>query len=110
MVDTELTGDPNGVSHRNIDPKTGQQKAYVILSKEERLKGFVEPVRYKYIHTRCGGVTTMASSIAETYARDPSFYGGTFCCHCKKHFPIGKDGEFVWDGTNQKVGTRLESE
>lgn len=47
----------------------------------------------------------MGQSLAETYARDPSFYAGTFCCRCGSHFPVGADGEFVWDGTNQKVGT-----
>jgi hypothetical protein len=51
---------------------------------------------------RCGVVTTMASSIAETYARDPKFYGGTFCMGCGKHYPVG---EFVWEGTDEKVGS-----
>lgn len=53
----------------------------------------------------CGTVTTMARSLAETYARDPGFYSGTFCVGCGKHFPVGEDGEFVWDGTDEKVGT-----
>ena len=55
----------------------------------------------------CGTVTTMGLSLAETYARDPSFYGATFCCECRAHLPVG---EFVWianDGkeTDEKVGT-----
>jgi hypothetical protein len=33
------------------------------------------------------------------------FYSGTFCCGCGTHFPVGETGEFVWDGTNEKVGT-----
>jgi hypothetical protein len=47
----------------------------------------------------------MGQTLAETYARDPAFYSGTFCCGCGKHFPVGEDGEFVWDGTDVKVGT-----
>lgn len=153
--DTELTGDPDGVSHRKIDPETGQQKAYVVLTAEERAKGFVEPVRRSYIHVGpskpeglrelteeekmryegfgyamfqpyddddavvgkywtqdeldriggCNGKTTIAQNIAETYARDPKFYDGTFCAVCKEHFPLG---EFVWEGTDQMVGTRSQ--
>lgn len=49
--------------------------------------------------------TVMGVALAETYARDPSFYGGTFCCGCGAHFPVGKKGEFVWDGTHERVGT-----
>ena len=107
--DTELTNDPDGVSHRQLDPKTGMQAAYVVLSEEERAKGFVEPLRHSYIHEKCGGKTTMALSLAETFACDPDFYTGTFCVVCGEHFPVGADGEFVWDGTTQKVGTRLQS-
>ncbi len=50
----------------------------------------------------CGVRTTMGLSIAETYARDPKFYGGTFCCGCGKHLPVN---EFVWDGTSERVGS-----
>lgn len=53
----------------------------------------------------CGVVTTMALPLAETYARDPGYYGGTYCCGCKTHLPVGAYGEFVWDGTNERVGT-----
>lgn len=91
--------------HRAIDPKTGQQQDYVVLAEAERAQGFVRPVRRSYVHLKCGTKTTMAQSIAETYARDPYFYGGTFCCGCRNHFPVGANGEFVWDGTNEKVGT-----
>ena len=83
----------------------GQQEGYVVLAEEERAKGFVRPVRRSYKHLKCGTITTMGQTIAETYARDPSFYSGTFCCACAAHFPVGEDGEFVWDGTNEKVGT-----
>lgn len=47
----------------------------------------------------------MGDTLAQTYARQPDFYSGTFCCHCHAHFPVGADGEFVWQGTDQKVGT-----
>lgn len=85
--------------------KTGQQQGYVVLAEEERAKGFVRPVRTSYKHLKCGGVTTMGQSLAETYARSPSFYSGTFCSHCRAHFPVGEAGEFVWDGIDEKVGT-----
>lgn len=53
----------------------------------------------------CGAVTTMGQAIAETYAREPRFYGATFCVRCQMHRPVGEDGEFVWEGTHEKVGT-----
>lgn len=111
MRKTTLTdGSPVTPDHREIDPKTGMQKGYVVLSAEERAKGFVEPMRRSYVHEKCGVVTTMGQSLAETYARDPFFYSGTFCAGCRGHFPVGEDGEFVWDGTRQKVGTRATGE
>ena len=42
----------------------------------------------------CGVATKMGQALSETYARDPKFYGATFCCGCGKHFPVS---EFVWD-------------
>jgi hypothetical protein len=103
---TTLHGmDPDGPEHREIDPSTGMQKDYVVLTAEERAKGFVRPVRRSYRHEKCGSVTTMGIALAETYARDPSFYSGTFCCACRNHFPVGADGEFTWVGTHEKVGT-----
>jgi hypothetical protein len=87
----------------------GMQKNYLVLSEEERAQGFVRPVRTRYMHLRCGSITTMGIAIAETYARNPSFYGGTFCAVCREHFPVGADGEFVWvekgEATDLKVGT-----
>lgn len=103
---TTLTdGSPVTPDHREIDPATGQQNGYVVLSAEERAKGFVRPVRQSYVHLKCGAVTRMGLALAETYAREPGFYNGTFCVACRAHFPVGADGEFVWDGTNEKVGT-----
>ena len=106
---TTLTdGSPVTPNHREINPATGQQNGYVVLSEEERAKGFVRPVRRSYRHVGeggkggCGTVTTMGLALAETYARDPSFYNGTFCCGCRTHFPLL---QFLWDGTDQVVGS-----
>lgn len=102
---------PADNSHTEIQAN-GQQKDYVILTPEERAKGFVKPVRKGYIHTgtmpkmyegrvlvkpsqgACGGLTRMGVSIAETYAREPSFYSGTFCVNCNQHFKLT---EFRWE-------------
>lgn len=53
----------------------------------------------------CGTRTSMPRSIAETYARQPGYYGSTFCCGCGKYLPVGERGEFVWTGTSERVGT-----
>lgn len=150
------TNDPQDPRLKNVGPD-GMQESYLVLSEEERARGFVRPVRRSYRHvgppgptyllrdltdeeaTRyagtgyvkfeeypdgepmsgrfwtqdrldavgkgCGTVTTMGLSIAETYATEPGFYGGTYCCGCSTHLPVGRDGEFVWEGTNQRVGT-----
>jgi hypothetical protein len=100
---TLTDGSPVTEDHRELKPN-GQQKGYVVLSDAERAKGFVRPVRHAYKHLKCNTVTTMGQALSETYARDPNFYSGTFCCNCGAHFPVGEDGEFVWmDG--EKVGT-----
>jgi hypothetical protein len=144
--------------HRDIDPATGMQKGYVVLSAEERAKGFVRPVRLTYRHVGapapsnlrdltdsehkryagrgyvkferygadhaplagkywtqaelsrvntpgCGILTKMAQSIAETFARNPTFYSDTHCARCRRRFPVGEYGEFVWEGTDDRVGT-----
>lgn len=91
--------------HREIDPATGLQRGYVVLAQEEIDKGFIRPVRRSYTHLKCGSATIMGQTLAETYARDPYFYIGTFCASCRAHFPVGEDGEFVWTGTKEKVGT-----
>jgi hypothetical protein len=109
MRDTPRTTLSDGTQiypeHRKIEPETGMQQGYVVLAEEERAKGFVRPVRRSYVHLKCSVVTKMGQTIAETYAREPGFYSGTFCVGCRAHFPVGKDGEFVWDGTDEKVGT-----
>jgi len=98
-------GSPETEDHRDIirgGVRDGQYNAYIVLSEEERGKGFVRPFRDTYTHKPCGKNTTMGLAIAETYARDPGFYSGTFCFKCKKHFPLA---EFVWAGTNEQVGS-----
>jgi hypothetical protein len=90
--------------HRNLRPN-GQQQGYVVLAEEERAKGFIRPVRRTYKHLKCGTTTTMGQTIAETYARQPSFYSHTFCCACGGHFAVGDKGEFVWTDGGGKVGT-----
>lgn len=105
MTDRTLTdGSPVTPDHREINPATGQQKGYIVLSADERAKGFKRPVRRTYVHDKCGVATKMGRELAETYARDPYFYSGTFCVGCRAHFPVGEDGEFTWDD-GQKVGT-----
>lgn len=160
-----LTTDPKDPRLcRGIDNEPGPQcETYLVLSEEERAKGFVRPVRNSYVHvgkshshykgihrmlteeeqkehpdkkyvavmtvmvredgsflggtyvtqeeltayqfgTRtggCGCTTTMGQALSETYARNPDFYGATYCCYCMKHLPVS---EFVWSGTDITVG------
>lgn len=94
-----ITDDPKDPGLRNIRPD-GQQEKYLVISDEERGKGFVRPVRHTYRHVACGTTTTMGQAIAETYARNPKFYGGTYCVNCGKHFRlIDPNGtpQFFWD-------------
>ena len=79
-----------------------QAEVYLVLSEAERAAGFVRPVRRSYIHDACGSLTRMGQAIAETYARDPKFYGSTYCVACALHAPVG---EFTWDGTDERVGS-----
>jgi hypothetical protein len=101
-----LTEDPQDprLTHGVDQEQTEQAETYLILSAEERSRGFVRPVRRTYIHETCGTATTMGPAIAETYARNPGFYGATYCIGCRKHRPVGPDGEFVWED-GSKVGS-----
>lgn len=162
-----LTTDPNDprLGHGVDNEPVPQNEVYLVLSEEERAKGFVRPVRNSYVHVGrsmqyykgihrmlteeemkeyenkgknyvailtvmtkedgsflggtyvtqeeleayqfgrriggCGGTTTMGDALAETYARDPNFYGSTYCVYCRKHLPVQ---EFVWAGTDITVG------
>lgn len=90
------TTDPNDprLGHGPDNEPVPQNAAYLVLSEEERAKGFVRPYRDHYKHSLCGSVTTMSRGISETYARMPAFYGGTYCVRCSKHRPVS---EFLWD-------------
>lgn len=106
--DVQLAGGaPVTDDHREINLTTGQQKGYVVLSDNERAKGFVRPFRDAYRHLTCGKITTMSRSIAETYARDPYFYSGTFCTTCRAHFPVGVNGEFTWYEMDGREGPKV---
>lgn len=160
---TGLTTDPNDPRlGKGIDTeKVNQHEVYLVLSDEERAKGFVRPFRNSYVHVGkkielyggtlvplseeeknrykeenyvayikyqdnpdssgvgiyvreedmksvgkhaggCGVLTKMNHVISETYARNPKFYGATYCMGCMKHLDVN---EFVWDGTQEKVGS-----
>lgn len=105
----EVTSDPTDprLTHgaEPLDgPPVPQALVYLVLSQEELDKGYVRPLRTSYIHEYCGSITRMSRTLAATYARDPNFYGATYCVSCGVHRPVGPAGEFVWeDGT--KVGT-----
>lgn len=154
-----FTTDPNDprLTRSNDTSPVPQAPVYLVLSEEERAKGFVRPVRRSYLHVGiaspanplrdltpeeierygqywyvkfevypesespvtgkfwtqaqldtigkgCGAETTMGEALAQTYARNPGFYGGTYCAHCRMNRPVGVGGEFVWlDGS--RVGT-----
>ena len=94
-----LTTDPDDprLGYRVDREKVPQNEAYLVLPEEELAKEYVRPVRREYTHTVCGTVTRMNETIAETYARDPKFYGATYCIECQRHLPLS---EFRWgDGT-----------
>ncbi len=102
-----------------VDQEPGPQNAaYLVLDG----KGdHVRPVRRSYVHWTqddgspvpivivstkgfkgCGAATKMSTEIAETYARDPKFYGSTYCVGCRMHLPVT---EFTWDGYEELVGS-----
>jgi hypothetical protein len=96
-----LTTDPTTPCLHETRPD-GQNKCYLVLSDQELAKGFVRPVRYAYRHIACGCTTTMGEKLSETYARDPKFYGATFCVMCGSHFPLvtpeGRQFEWIVNG------------
>lgn len=116
------SGEPVDKVRAEQTEETGQHKGYIVLCPEERAKGFVRPYRDSYKHVgrlepivgpkltlasehRVGGcntVTTMGRALSETYARDPKFYGATFCVNCNRHLPVS---EFVWTADGQQVGS-----
>ena len=122
---TGTTSDPNDPRLRRgvDDAPVEQNDTYLVLSEEERAKGFMRPLRRAYVHRYwldgrtdplpavltsleglggCGTLTTMGLALCETYARDPSFYGATYCVGCKMHRPVA---EFRWDEDGEVVGS-----
>ncbi|HEV2172797.1 MAG TPA: hypothetical protein VGR71_04480 [Nitrospira sp.] len=108
------TTDPNDprLGHGSNEAPQPQNEVYLVLSQEERRKGFVRPLYRAYLHhdPECGGITTMGLALCETYARDPTFYGATYCASCQMHRPVGPEGEFTWldaagNDTHLLVGT-----
>jgi hypothetical protein len=116
------SGRPVDEVRANQTAKVGQYEDYIVLCPDERAKGFIRPVRNKYVHVgidghevdpnnpakhgrtgnACGVETRMGNALSETYARDPKFYGATFCVGCSKHLPVG---EFVWSQDGEVVGS-----
>lgn len=103
MGTTDDRKDPRLTHGPDTEPRP-QADVYLVLSDAERAKGWVRPYRDSYRHVGgCGAVTTMGRAIAETYARDPKFYGGTYCTGCNMHRPVA---EFAWleaDGSDGPV-------
>ncbi len=101
-----LTNDPKDprLGHGSDDEPRPQNETYLVLSEEERAKGFVRPVRQSYKHNvpNCGAITTMGLALSETYARDPKFYGATYCVACMMHRPVA---EFTWEPDGEVVGS-----
>lgn len=110
-----VTDDPTDprLGHGSDEEPIAQHDVYLVLSDDERARGFTRPYCEKYVHATelggCGVETRMGVALSETYARDPHFYGATYCVGCMKHRPVGEDGEFYWtqvlDGQQWKVGT-----
>jgi hypothetical protein len=99
-----LTSDPNDprLTHGVDNAPVPQSEVYLVLSEEERSKGFVRPLRLSYRHVVCNSVTTMGLALCETYARQPSFYGSTYCVHCQQHCRVD---EFRWVEDGEVVGS-----
>lgn len=97
---TSDRNDPRLTHGVDTEPK-GMAEVYLVLSEEERAKGFVRPYRDTYIHDKCGVVTKMGRALSETYARNPKFYGATYCVGCGMHRPVE---EFKWDDDGVTLG------
>lgn len=91
------------LTHGINDAPVPQADAYLVMGEAARRKGWVRPLRNRYVHTQgCGVVTWMGDALSETYAKDPTFYGATYCVGCNMHRPVG---EFNWLDDNEVVGS-----
>ena len=114
MALTTDSTDPRLTHYTGPEEPAPQAEVYLVLSEDERAKGFVRPLRRSYVHVGrggteqsltepgCGAETRMGLALCETYARDPGFYGATYCVGCQAHFPVG---QFVWDPDGERVGS-----
>ena len=112
-IKMSLTTDPK-------DPKlkegqkneTGQHEIYLVLSEEERDKGFVRPVRDSYVHVgryrNYAGIDKMLTEdeqkeMMKEYPH-PEPYVAVLGINGSdgKHLPVD---EFIWDGTDENVGS-----
>lgn len=100
-VTSNLTTDHNDprLTRGHDETPRPQAEAYVVLSEDERAKGFVRTYRDAYKHDTCGTITTMGRALSETYARDPKFYDGTYCVKCQMHRPVAEFRWYEMDGT-----------
>ena len=99
---TGTTADPADPRLHQTCPN-GQAEVYLVLPEEELKSDASErPLRSRYVHGKCGGVTSVGGKIALTFAKDPTFYDTTFCCHCLAQFPVA---DFTWEGTTDVVGS-----
>jgi len=80
----------------------GQKADHWVLSPEERQNGWVRPYRESYVHNTCGTQTRMPKACAETYAKNPKYYGSTFCCGCRTYFSVT---QFEWEDGSGTVGS-----
>mgnify|MGYP001592497782 CR=1 FL=1 len=94
---------------RDLTPEEHAEHPHGYVAYEEYPKS-ARPLAGRYwtaaqLKSGCGAVTTMGLALAETYARDPAFYGATFCATCANHCPVGTQGEFTWEPDGSRVGT-----
>ncbi len=103
----KITGEVKPLSPEKIKEFEGEFVGYVACEmKEDKIKRYltqkqVDSISKGYMGG-CGHATTMAQGIAETYAKNPQFYGSTFCIFCCKHLKVE---EFVWEGSDEVVGS-----
>ena len=101
MSTTTDRNDPDLGHGVDTEPKA-MNKKYLVLPPEEIAKGYVRPFRNKYIHKTCGVETIMGDELSKTYARNPKFYGATYCVGCQMHRPVS---EFTWSFDGEEVGS-----
>lgn len=69
MEAVSITTDPQEARTSPIDPATGMQATYLVLSEEERGRGFVRPVRSSYRHVGMRPVHPLRDLTPEEHAR-----------------------------------------